>query len=269
MNNKRIIVLVKKDWKELFANKMALIPMIILPLIFAVVLPIFMVGGLTQYWHSAEADLAEFLTQVPTSIFPQGLSPQQQAVYATAVLFLAPFFLIIPVMVASVIAGNSLVGEKERKTIEGLLYTPITETELLMAKVLSALVPAMAVTWISFIVYTLTVHIVAFSIMPFIFFPNLIWWIIMIFVVPTLSFIAICLIIIFSERAKSYMEAQQLSAFLIIPLVLVLVGQSSGLLYLSVEIVIGVSVVLAIIAYAMFKVSSKRMRRERLASWFS
>ena len=44
-----------------------------------------------------------------------------------------PLFMIIPVMVASIIAANSVVGEKERKTLETLLYTPVTNREFLTA----------------------------------------------------------------------------------------------------------------------------------------
>ena len=53
----------------------------------------------------------------------------------------APMFLILPLMVASIIGADSIVGEKERKTLEALLYTPATDRELYLAKLLSAVVP--------------------------------------------------------------------------------------------------------------------------------
>ena len=56
--------------------------------------------------------------------------------------FLAPLFLIIPLMVAAIVGAESFVGEKERHTLEGLLYTPATDLELYAGKVLAGAVPA-------------------------------------------------------------------------------------------------------------------------------
>jgi ABC-type Na+ efflux pump permease subunit len=41
-------------------------------------------------------------------------------------------------MVSSVLAADSFAGEKERKTLEALLYTPTTDRELFTAKLLEA-----------------------------------------------------------------------------------------------------------------------------------
>ena len=68
-----------------------------------------------------------------------------------------PFFLLIPVMASSVIAFDSFPGEKERITIEALLATPLTDEELLFGKMLASFVPAMAVTILFIIAYTVVV----------------------------------------------------------------------------------------------------------------
>lgn len=41
-------------------------------------------------------------------------------------------------------------GEKERKTLEALLYTPTTDFELVAAKLAAAWVPAIIVAWVGF-----------------------------------------------------------------------------------------------------------------------
>ena len=63
-----------------------------------------------------------------------------------------PFFLIVPVLVSTFIAANAVVGEKERGTLETLLYTPVTNRELVTAKLAGAFVPAALVTFGSFTV---------------------------------------------------------------------------------------------------------------------
>ena len=43
---------------------------------------------------------------------------------AMLVYLFAPMYLIVPMMVSAVIAADSFVGERERKTLEALLHTP-------------------------------------------------------------------------------------------------------------------------------------------------
>ena len=51
--------------------------------------------------------------------------------------------LLIPVTGAMAFAGYSLIGEKQGRTLEPLLATPITTAELLVAKGLGALLPSL------------------------------------------------------------------------------------------------------------------------------
>ena len=71
---------------------------------------------------------------------------------------LAPMFLIIPLMVSSVIAADSFAGEKERKTMEALLYSPTTDQELFAAKLLSGWLAAIAVALVGFMLYVVTAN---------------------------------------------------------------------------------------------------------------
>ena len=75
-------------------------------------------------------------------------SVQEQIVYFTVNYLFAPFFLIIPLMTASVIGANSFAGEKERKTLETLLFAPLDLNTLLWAKILAAFLPATFLTLI-------------------------------------------------------------------------------------------------------------------------
>lgn len=50
--------------------------------------------------------------------------------------------LLVPVMVATVLAADGVAGEQERRTLEGLLLTPVTDRELATAKLLAAWLPA-------------------------------------------------------------------------------------------------------------------------------
>ena len=57
------------------------------------------------------------------------------------------------------VAAYSVVGEKQARTLEPLLATPITTFELLSAKVLASLLPALALTALMFAVYVLGIAV--------------------------------------------------------------------------------------------------------------
>ncbi len=75
-----------------------------------------------------------------------GLDERQTWVVLMTGYFLAPFILIFPLMFSTIIASESFAGERERKTIEALVYTPASDGELFLGKMLAAFVPAVALT---------------------------------------------------------------------------------------------------------------------------
>src|SRR6478672_1495914 len=60
------------------------------------------------------------------------------------------FFLPVPAVLPMTIAAYSVVREKERRSLEPLLATPIRTPELLLGKSLSAIIPATFLCWFSF-----------------------------------------------------------------------------------------------------------------------
>jgi hypothetical protein len=80
-----------------------------------------------------------------------GVETNQIFVVYFLVNMMAPLFLVTPLMVSTVVAADSFASEKERKTMDALLYTPSTDRELFVAKLLSgwlaAIASAAAVYW--------------------------------------------------------------------------------------------------------------------------
>ncbi|HLE52349.1 MAG TPA: ABC transporter permease subunit, partial [Anaerolineales bacterium] len=65
---------------------------------------------------------------------------------------LVPFLLMVvgffPVTVSLVIALESFVGEKERRSIEPLLTTPLSDLQLYLGKLLAAMVPPLLASYL-------------------------------------------------------------------------------------------------------------------------
>ncbi|HIW21560.1 MAG TPA: ABC transporter permease subunit [Candidatus Dorea intestinavium] len=52
---------------------------------------------------------------------------------------------------ASIMAAGSFVGEKEKRTLETLLYSPLSITKIFQAKVLASFLLSMFISFISFV----------------------------------------------------------------------------------------------------------------------
>jgi ABC-2 type transport system permease protein len=265
MNRQRMWALMHKDWLELARNKQAVTPLVIIPLLFAVIIPTaVIVLGNNAVLTSSITGLQGFLDNLPAGVIPAGFSTAQTVVYSVIVYFMAPFFLVIPVMVASITASSSFVGEKERRTIEGLLYTPITDRELVLAKVLVSVIPSVVLTWTSFVLYTVLVNALGAPLLGGLFFPTWTWAVIIVAMVPLVAFLATCLIVAVSGRSTTMQDAQGSAMLIILPVIALVVGQATGLLLFDISIALLASAVLLVVDVAVFTVVVGRFQRERI-----
>lgn len=141
---------------------------------------------------------------------------------------IAPLFLVIPLMISCIIASEAFVGEKERKTLEPLLYTPATDTELFLGKITAAMIPGIVYTWMNFLIFALIVNIAGLPIMGLFWFPTMNWIVMMIFLVPVISLFGVSVTIIISTRVKTFMEAYQATGILVLLVVGLMIAQSVG-----------------------------------------
>ncbi|MGE5124548.1 MAG: ABC transporter permease subunit, partial [Acidobacteriaceae bacterium] len=133
MNSRAILTIARKDIKVVSQNKNIIMPVIIIVVLFFVVLP-WVAGLAPTLIHGLGEQLApleDYLAKMPAGMQQDmaTLTISQKLIIFALVYMLLPFFLIIPLMVASMLAADSFAGEKERKTLEALLYTPTTDRE--------------------------------------------------------------------------------------------------------------------------------------------
>jgi ABC-type Na+ efflux pump permease subunit len=261
----------KKDWLEIRRNWQVLLPIIVVPLMISVLLPIIVVliPSLSPAQPGSTQDFEALIRMLPPNVQAQiaTMTPEQVLVYVMTLYFFAPFFLIIPVMASSVISSDSFAGEKERKTIEALLATPISDSELVIGKVLVSFVPAMIVTIVSFAVYSVVVDVAAYSMFNgALLLPNADWLILMCGVAPTLALTSIGLTVVISAKVKGFREAQQISAVLLVPILALVFAQASGTLLLGPTVLIAMMGVFALVDILVFYVGVKVFEREEILS---
>lgn len=265
IDRQRVWALLRKDWLEVARNKQVIAPLVVIPLLFAVVMPaaVVLVGN-SGILTSTITGLQAFLDNLPSGIVPSTYSVEQTVVYAVIVYFMAPFFLLIPVMIASITASSSFVGEKERRTIEGLLYTPLSNRELVLAKVLGSVIPAVLLTWVAFIVYSIVVNVLGSPVMGGSFFPTWTWAVIIVALVPLVGFLATSLIVAVSGRSSTMQGAQGTAMFVVFPILALVVSQATGLMLFDVTIALIAAAVLVVIDVIAFLFVVGRFHRERI-----
>lgn len=270
MNWRSIWAIARKDLKEVRQNKIAWGPAIAIPLIFAVAIPI-LFSVLPQVLPVDDiqrelVDMETLLKNLPPSIQAifEGLKLEQMFVlYMTAFMF-APLFLIMPLMFSSVVGADSFVGERERKTMEALLYSPATDLELFLGKVLAAVIPAISLSWLTYLVYIIVVNVASFNLFGRIWFPLPTWWPLMFWLTPAFALLGISATVMISARVKTFMEAYQLTGSLVVLVLALVVGQATGVLFLGVGTVMIVGTLVWIVDGILIYLSVRNFKRSLL-----
>jgi ABC-type Na+ efflux pump permease subunit len=177
---------------------------------------------------------------------------------------LAPLFLIMPLMFSSVVGADSFVGERERKTMEALLYSPVTDRELFLGKVLAAVIPAILLSWLTYLVYIIVVNVASYGLFQRIWFPLPTWWPLMFWLTPAFALLGISATVLVSSRVRTFMEAYQLSGSLVVLVLAFMVGQATGVLFLGVGTVMIVGTLIWIADAVLIYLSVRNFKRSLL-----
>lgn len=181
-----------------------------------------------------------------------------------------PFLLMIvgffPISISLVIALESFVGEKERRSLEPLLSTPLTDMELYIGKTLAAMLPPLVATLGGMSVYVLFIFNTDLSWRPQ---PILLFQIVLLTIVQALVMITGSVVV--SSQTTSTRAANLLASFIIIPMAIA-VNVESFIMFQAPDIDspsgIGafwaVSVAMFLIAILLFRVGRAVFNREAL-----
>ena len=269
MRIEKAMLVFKKDWREIRRNWQVILPILVVPLIISVFLPIIL-GLIPSFAVSQGSSLNGFETMIenlPSHVQEQlaGMTENQVMIYVMAVYFFAPFFLIIPLMASSVISSDSFAGEKERKTIEALLATPISDGELFFGKMLVSFIPSMIITIVSFAIYTAVFDITAYGLFNGMLLLPTIDWILLIFgLAPTVALASIGLTVMISAKVKGFREAQQISVVLLIPVLALVFGQVTGAIIFGPLVILALIGLFGLIDFAVFRAGVKLFKREEI-----
>lgn len=256
MNLKNVSLIYHKDLKEIMTLRTVKFSIIIIPVIFLTLLLFIL---LFTYLNMGPA------TTIP-SIFNgtmnlNGSSKKQDLFYFISMNYLI-FLSIIPLSLAATISSYSVVGEKQQKTIEPILATPIEDSEFFMGKLLAPLVPTLAITYVVIAIYSFFSDVLSEN-LGYVIYPNIPWAILVFLFVPFSTILMILMTLMFSSKTIDPRSSQQYSAIILIP-ILVIFFVSMLMYSLESILLIILTIFVIIFDIIIFKITVKIFDRETI-----
>jgi len=261
MINQMQKAIIKKDFGSIASNKNLMPALIIVPLVFTVFIPLVFILVI-HFAPDQVSELEDMLGMLPDSMQSDNMSE-------TIVIFLLNnimpvFFMLIPIMASSIMSASSFVGEKEKRTLETLLYSPLTLSQIFQSKVWAAFILSMSVTLVSFILMIIVVTTGVFLTLGNIIIPGISWLFTILVVSPAVSLLSIVIIVRGSAKSKTMEESQQRAIYLIMPLLLLIIGQFTGIILINAWYLLVTGAILAVIAWLLMRKSMNKFTYESL-----
>jgi ABC-2 type transport system permease protein len=269
----KIKTIVRKEWAEVFKNRLVLFTVAFLPLIMTA-LPLgilFAMRGEIPVDDGGEA-VEGFTSELPeefnTFCPPELADGECFQVYLVSQFMI--MFMLIPLAIPATIAAYSIVGEKTTRSLEPLLATPITTAELLVGKSLSALIPAVVATYGAFAIYAIGAWFIISNRAVYAAMMDARWLLAIFVLGPLLSLSAVSTSMMVSSRVNDPRVAEQLSMVVIVPVLAVFFGQFAGLFIINRQLVLISSLVIFIIDIGLVYLAVRLFQRETiLTRWKS
>ncbi|MBP6469755.1 MAG: stage II sporulation protein M [Chloroflexi bacterium] len=142
---------------------------------------------------------------------------------------LIPFLLLVvgffPMSFSLIIALETFVGEKERKSLEPLLATPLTDAQLYLGKMVAVLVPPLLAAYLGMTVYMVGLYF------------NVGWlptWQLLsqtVLLTTVQGVIMVSAAVVISSQTTSVRAANLLASFIIVPMALLIQGEAAALFW--------------------------------------
>ncbi len=244
MNWSRVRAVITRELLEVRQNRTLLLTIFLPPLLLTF-LPLgvmALMGAAPERSNIRPEDIERYMQAFPELKGMAGMEVLQIIIMRQFLLM----YLILPLIVPTSIATASIIGEKEVRSLEPLLATPVRTEELLLGKSAAAVVPAVLSTWFAYAVFFIGARFVALSDQVFAQLLAPVWVLAIIILAPLLALLSVNLSVIISSRVNDTRVAQQLASMLVIPIVALSVGQTMGFIALNIVTFLVATVVIVL-----------------------
>jgi ABC-2 type transport system permease protein len=257
MSGKRIEAIVQKEWSDMGKNKLVLLMMALLP-----VLMVGMIIGTAWLMERAPEEEVTNGDEFPLPAELAHLGPKTGMMILLNDQYMF-YLLLIPLALPVYVAAYSIIGEKETRSLEPLLATPITTAELLIGKVIVAAAPATVLTWFSFALTAAGMYFIADPVV-FSALVRPVWTLSIALHSPLFALLSTLCGVIASSRLNDPRAAQQVTALFVLPLIGISVAVLIGKVYINVEMIVWATVVMVLINAGVLWLAVRLFQRETI-----
>ena len=223
MRARIVSTILRREWSETIRNRL-LMSTILIPPVILTIAPLALAGVVGN-----RALPPELATQVLAQRPEWASFTEAELAGAFAVQQFLAFFLLMPAYIPLSIATFSIIGEKQARTLEPVLATPIRTVELLAGKAIAALVPGVLAGWVTYVVFVVLASIV--------YGPQLFGvvtdasWLAGVFILgPAVGLSSVVAGGVVSARFNDPRVAQQIGGIIVVPIIAVTLLQATGTL---------------------------------------
>nr|MBN1229912.1 stage II sporulation protein M [Anaerolineae bacterium] len=234
-NMSRALIITRREVIDMFRDWRILAPIILLTLIFPTI----------ANWGAGR--MVSWVEQYGAEIVAERLIP--------FLLMVVGFF---PISFSLIIALESFVGEKERRSLEPLLSTPLTNIQLYIGKVLSSTVPPLMGSLLGITVYLVGVYFNVNWRPPVV----LLIQILLLTIVQAVVMVAGAVVV--SSQVTSVRAANLLASFIIIPMAFLIQAEAMIMFWAQYDVLWLILLGLAVIGVALVRMGVRNFNREEL-----
>ena len=214
MSSRRVRNILRKEWAVIFKDLNNVLFVTLLPLLI-VAEPLVIIWAVARFGGESliSSPLVQSAVIKLTGEIPLAASlPPDQQFQILLVSQFKFFLMLIPTMIAVGFATFSIIEEKQSRSLEPLLATPVRTWELLLGKALSGAIPALIVTWLCALIFFLGVVILGWgNLVSLVLTPS--WYITFFVLTPGVAILSFLMGVIGSSRAKDAKNAQNVNRF--------------------------------------------------------
>lgn len=182
-------------------------------------------------------------------------------------LIFSSIFILVPAIMTTLVGSTSVVIEKNNRSLEPLLATPITDSEFFAGKALAPLIPGVLVALLADVVYIVATDALTYGTLGYLMFPTFLTYIQLFFLIPVVGVLGTFAALIVSSKVKDIRSAQNISSLVVLPvLLLVYVPLFAAGQDIIINLIVGL--VLTLVSVVLYTISVRTFKRENiLVAW--
>jgi uncharacterized membrane protein SpoIIM required for sporulation/ABC-type transport system involved in multi-copper enzyme maturation permease subunit len=173
-----------------------------------------------------------------------------------------PFLLMVvgffPISFSLVIALETFVGEKERRSLEPLLATPLSDAQLYLAKTLAAMIPPLLAAYLGITVYLAGLYFIEG------WQPPLVLLVLTVVLTTVKGLVMVTGAVVVSSQTTSVRAANLLASFIIIPMALLLQGEAIIMFWANYDVLWWIVLFLSVTDIVLIRMGIHTFNREEL-----